>query len=389
MEPPLHNDFRYRRVTAPVTMDRAEELLTASADGTTCLHLAATVGGFKFIPSELLNSKNLLLPDRRGDTPLHLAAFTGRLRDLPISSLTTQTLEIKDGDGMTVIDIAKEKQHLDQLPHDLLRTLPFYKRELVLSYLKKKSPHDIPEDCLSSDLWAQRSKDISDKGTLYHEAARSGVLDLLPNELFCPNSLLLRDDRGRTPVHLVATHAAPEGLARIASKIGAELQWELVDENEDTILHAAANGCQLSAVPAHLMNDEHLRRRNDDQKNVVDLAHQHGGIDAIPEPLRFLSIPYTQERIRHALTTGEADGIPPSYFTKEPLERFLPGGRSELSALQLVRKNGTYHLLDPELLAEIAKEALSGTGHNPLHAAAAAGMLSELPSNLLTLDLLK
>jgi DNA helicase IV len=389
MDPPLHSDFRYGRIRTMVPLQRAGDLLSRNEEGSTCLHLAATCGGFEFIPSELLCSETLLQRDKNGDTPLHLAAFTGRLKDLPLSSLDASVFEQKDGDGLTVFDIAREKRHLDQLPGELLHCFPFYQREVIVGLMKKGSLEGIPSGLRSPDLWAEASNEIEENGTLYHEAARLGYLDLLPQETLRADCWMLRDLRGRTPVHLVATHGASNSLARLVAKTGKELPWDQTDLNQNTVLHSAAKGCQLSAVPADLFDQKHLAQCNRDNENVVDLAYRYKCLDAVPEHLRFLSEQYARERIRHALTTGNGEGIPPVYFTKKSLDVLLPEVGGDSSGLQLVHKHGTYHLLAPELLAEIVQAAIAGSGTNPLHAAAAAGMLDQLPRHLLTPELLR
>ena len=388
METQLHQDFRYRRIAEPVPLNRAHELLVESDDGTTCLHLAATCGGFEFIPTDLLNMENLLRRDKRGDTPIHLAAFTGRLKELPLSSMDASILEQMDGDATTVIDIAKRKGHLDQIPTNLLYTLPLYQMEMVVSLLRKCHIAEIPSELLSPNLWATTSEKLHDCGTLFHEAARFGVLDLLPDEILDTDCWTLRDKFGRTPIHIVAQMGPPGSLAKIIARTGGGIQWDIMDEYRNTVLHSAAMGGQLATVPSQLFTEERLTQCNTTKMNIADLAYRHKCIGAIPKDLRILSEDYLRERLRHALTTGDGDGIPSAHFSKKSFDRLLPAVLGNSSGLQLAHRHKTYHLLEPDLLSEIAQDAIAGSGTNPLHSAASIGILNRIPRNLLTQELL-
>lgn len=384
MESSIHQDFRYQHMLKVPPKHLWYSLLEENDDGQTCLHIAATCDSLGFIPNELLTAENLLKVDRYGDTPIHLAAFTGRLYCLPLCEMELTTFETKDGDGKSVIDVAREKGHLDQIPQHILMSFPSYRREAISHFLRSIQVEKIPSALSDPRDWEEEPDSHPYYGSFYHEAAEIGVLDRLPNTIFLPHSLSLKDKRKKTPLHILAESGTPGSLARILAKMNFRLQSLEPDAQGNTIFHCAAIGGQIASLPEEALTLETVTKENHKGLSVLDLAFRSHCLDAIPLELRFLSDDYARERLREALVSGDCGNLEPSLFSISSLERLMPITSGKDSALYLAAGHGTLHLVPPDAFTDEALEVFDRIGFTPFHLAAEAGKLAQVPERLLT-----
>jgi DNA helicase-4 len=386
MESKLHSIFRYRNFQEIPPNCDPDLFLAKNSDNQSCLHVAATCGGFDYIPPELLTAENLRQRDSFGDTPIHLAAFVGKLHALPLEVLPKDIFYAQDGDGKSVIAIAREKGILPQIPISVLLANEAYQYEAILNDLTTNRITKIDHRLMNPSIWSRTSSGERDHQSLFDTSAELGLLDQLPAEMLLEDVLKSRNHYGETPLHVVAKSLQPGSLGRAYSRFPEAFDWTDMDSAGNTILHCAARSGQLASVPDSILTEEAVTIRNHDGDSVLDLAFETKCLEVVPVELRFLCDDYSRTRLSEVLTSGDCEDLPKSLLLFSSLQRLLPTTKDISSILQLAARKGTLHMLPPEAFNDEYLKVLDDMGLSPLHIAAANGSLENLPAKLLTYE---
>jgi len=300
------------------------------------------------------------------------------LSALPLDSLDPRAFEIKDRQGKTVINVAVEHGNMHQLPWKIRNSDRSCQKEFIIVNLNPRVIKTIPEVLMDPKLWSEAPTGQSSLGSLFHIAAKRGVLDQLPQSMLSENTLTLKDERGETPLHILARTGFTGSLGRLVSGTSVPIDWLIRDSEGNTVLHSAALGRQIASIPPAFLTSENVMLLNNAGDSVVDLAFQANCLESISPELRFLCDDYSRSRLREVFKSGDSNGIPTSLLSFDSLQRLMPETSDLNSLLRIAARHGTLHIFPAEAFSEERLRELHDIGLSPLHIAAASGKANRL-----------
>lgn len=116
--------------------------------------------------------------------------------------------------------------------------------------------------------------------TLLHIAASNRQIGCIPAQLLTAKNLLLKDQRGRIPIHQATRHG---GLSRIpAEALEAVEIWTERDERYQTVIHLAAQFGRLDQVPTNAFTAENLLITDNFDRTPLHRAAESSVLHIIP-----------------------------------------------------------------------------------------------------------
>jgi ankyrin repeat protein len=139
-------------------------------------------------------------------------------------------------------------------------------RELLESAAQTGNLGAVPKELLT--LKAISSQDAMGMNIL-HVAASFGQLEKVPKDLLSPELILTKDSSDMTVLH----HAATTNQINFVPKdLLTKENLSLPDEEGNTCLHYIANNGVLNNIPESLLDEVSILRKNDFDKDVLDMA---------------------------------------------------------------------------------------------------------------------
>lgn len=293
------------------------------------------------LPAELLDFNLWALPvsgDRFGASYFHRAAKEGILHDLPSPPLSPQAFSLRDWQDETPVAAAIKSRSLaklvDQIPADFQWDAPTGNRggtTLLHLAAEHQQIRFLPARLLTREAISRRNEFGR---TVADVAYTCGSIDDLPQEL-----RWLSEAYHRQTLPAVAR-------SNELHQLPADFDWLQEDTEGNTPLHVFAEAGRVYLIPEALLTRQNLIRKDASGQTVADLAFRRGGLDRLPEVLRWTSQKYAWSRFQDALREHALHTLPDHFDWLSP-------------------KQG---------------------GDTPLHHAARAGQLSGVPSDVLTVE---
>ena len=104
---------------------------------------------------------------------------------------------------------------------------------------------------------------------ILHVAASFGQLEKVPKDLLRPEILLTKDNSDMTVLHHAAT---TNQINFVPKELLTKENLSLPDEEGNTCLHYIANQGGLNNIPESLLDEESILRKNDYDKDALDMA---------------------------------------------------------------------------------------------------------------------
>jgi hypothetical protein len=211
----------------------------------------------------------------------------GKVNEIPKGSLTQKDLLEKNENGIAAIIFVILNKQLHLIPKDLLTHKVFNESDLCFKsgyYIaaEKGLLHQIPEELITKDVLVQTSRSMFEANTPPIWAiliARRNIKPILP---FLDD--LIDQYKGPNTIPLLPTCAIHNMLTDIPQKyLTKERVFKTIGGNKQTLLHFAAMGGCLKAIPKEFLTQNSMKLTNKYGATPLHLAASHDQLDKIPK----------------------------------------------------------------------------------------------------------
>ena len=239
--------------------ERNVEFKLIVSDGTTTLHLMSFHGNLGMVKLLVEMHGNAEAKDENQQTPLHLACIQGHLEIAQYLYYECGcNLQCEDKDGWMPVELAFLYNHIEivkyfdvhgQSPKADLQKLFQGINQLYLLFIayKKRNLHLVTENnshlCVMNIKFVLKSENCS---TTLHLMCKLGVLDRVKNLIEMYGNVEVRDEGGRTPLHIACASGHNNIVEYLINQCGHDK--EARDDGQLTPLFAACLEDQISTV---------------------------------------------------------------------------------------------------------------------------------------------
>lgn len=262
-----------------------------ATDNATALHVAAYYNNISALALLLRNKASVNIQDNQGRTAMHLAAANQTVDGLKLLLQFGGNISTVDKEGLTPTMWAC---HFDQL-HNL---------QMLQQALSRIDPQ---EDAIFTDT------DCNGQSIIHWAVKGAGTLECL-EALLSPQSVVLRDNDGKTVLHTAAERGNSAACEMILEVRGNMEGLEDVDKMKRTPAHVAAICGQGEVVDLFLQQGADLLMKDSFGASAVDCIHNKQ-LHYCQMVLRAHAYVEEETVIKHSASSNlerqEPDSLPP------------------------------------------------------------------------------
>ena len=376
----LHSAFRYNDIALLKRLrqrpDFEHSLLQKNDEGKTCIELA-------------FDLQNLIefIPPRMAIPRLHGSQLILYLKSNNSKQTWNQFAQYCDHSTFEeFIGVATRNGLFKFIPQEFLLNIPSQHRYAALQVIETGKMDSLPPELTKLDLWMASD----DCDSLYHIASRKGILHDLPLNLLTREGLMLRDHKGKTPVHLLAESGTGEAIKILFRRITWSFDWLTSDNSGNTVLHKAADSRHLSTLPEEAFSEETMSAKNQDGFTPVDLAYLNNHFHTVPDRYRHLCFAKALDDMAKSAESGDWSCFGDHLRCVESVLYNINNRQRISNLLHVATLSRKLDMIPKELIRKDLLSIPNADGNTPLHLAASLGYLHCLPSNFfLDPDILK
>ncbi|XP_055953567.1 uncharacterized protein LOC129989212 [Argiope bruennichi] len=361
-------------------LEKKANITTTDDEGKTALHKAAERGHEKIVKILIQKGSNINAVDRNLRTPLHYAAEKGFL-EVAKALIDTKILNIdaKDRDGSTALHISIHHKHKKVLKH-----LIDCKANINELDLKKQSPlHLAIKSCNDEiiQLFIGKGKGVEDininASTLLQMSVISGnktfTEEMIKNGCDC----LIRDEEGRTLLHLAAESNQIEIIKFLAKRMSTISDWK--DRNGHFPLYYAVKNNYKNAVLELIDNDISVEEYESIEmavrsgyKDILDILLKNCKRDFITNLCKF-RLQNGFSLLHLATVNGHLSVVETLLKFRIDIDATVP--ENGMTSLHLAIKYDHTEIVEMLVRKKANVNIQSEDGHTPLHLASADGSI--------------